>query len=73
MQTFTISQKKIITNKIKFYNYSINNIPISIGKIQGNRISMEDYYFIDNYKELIIIMVFDGHGGEIISTNIYKY
>jgi len=73
MQTFTIYQKEFIMNKIKFYNYSINNIPIEIGKIQGNRISMEDYYFIDTYKELIIIMIFDGHGGKTISTNIYKY
>ena len=73
MQTFNISQKEFIMNKIKFYNYSINNIPIEIGKIQGNRISMEDYYFIDTYKELIIIMIFDGHGGKTISSNIYKY
>ena len=58
-------------SNIKTYSHTINNININIGKIQGNRINMEDYYIIENYYDLTIIGVFDGHGGTSMSKNIY--
>lgn len=59
-------------NEIELYSYNLNNLNINIGKIQGNRTNMEDFYIIENYYDLTIIGIFDGHGGTSISQHIYK-
>ena len=54
---------------VKFYK-SFN---CTLVKIQGKRIQMQDYNFIDGNKDYVVLAVFDGHGDSDISSNLYNY
>uniref|UniRef100_A0A6C0IVZ5 PPM-type phosphatase domain-containing protein n=1 Tax=viral metagenome TaxID=1070528 RepID=A0A6C0IVZ5_9ZZZZ len=70
MQNSEYLEKKAIS--INNYLYSNINLDIFVGNTIGNRCHMQDFYYIDEYKELIIISLADGHGGSDISNNLSK-
>lgn len=64
-----LETSKLINN----YLYSNKNLDIYVGNTIGNRIDMEDFYHIHEYKDFIILSLTDGHGGIDISKNLNKY
>lgn len=63
------TNKKILLNNYNFQKFGAN-----LCRIQGNRNSMEDYYYIDIIDNNIKILgLFDGHGGNDISYSIPKH
>lgn len=70
------------------YNYQNNNIQIisfnksnnlcsALGRIQGNRLRMEDIYYIDSIECGYVFAIFDGHGkkyvAEYVKNNAKKF
>ena len=60
-------------NKIEFNTFNVINNDIYLSRTIGNRKKMEDNYYINNYKNIIIIAIADGHGGNCICTRIFDF
>ena len=59
-------------SKYKIQQIYHNLFNASFLRIQGNRKSMEDYYYIDVIENIKAIALFDGHGGDDISNILPK-
>tara|TARA_Y100000385_G_scaffold190689_2_gene197096 strand:+ start:3670 stop:4539 length:870 start_codon:yes stop_codon:yes gene_type:complete len=61
-----------LISKYKIQQIYHNLFNASFLRIQGNRKSMEDYYYIDVIENIKAIALFDGHGGDDISNILPK-